>query len=190
MGVPESPPMDAARWLAALFEAHERRVLAYALRRTATEADAEDIAAETFVVAWRRRREVPDDALPWLLGVARRLLANQRRGQGRRAGLFARLVQQRSEVAAVSVGDEGPAIRALVRLSPSDQELLRLVAWEELDHRSIGLALGISENAVAIRLHRARQRFRDELLKESGPSRTSTQAKGNLNGAVQEQPND
>ena len=183
--------MDAARWLAALFETHERRVLAYALRRTAIEADAEDIAAETFVVAWRRRREVPDDALPWLLGVARRLLANQRRGQGRRAGLFARLVQERSEVTAPSSdGNEGPAIRALVRLGPADQELLRLVAWEELDHRSIGLVLGISENAVAIRLHRARQRFRDELLKESGSSRTSTQAKGNLNGAVQEQPND
>jgi RNA polymerase sigma-70 factor (ECF subfamily) len=179
--------MDAARWLDELFAAHERRVLAYALRRTPTEADAEDIAAETFLVAWRRRADVPDDALPWLLGVARRLIANQRRSQRRRVGLFARLIGQAAEPAGGVVDSgSGPAQQALARLSTDDQELLRLVAWEELDRRSIGLVLGITPNAVAIRLHRARQRLRDELLKDSGSNRTSSDTKGNLNGAVQE----
>jgi RNA polymerase sigma-70 factor (ECF subfamily) len=171
--------------------AHERRVLAYALRRTATAADAEEVAAETFVIAWRRRGQVPEDPLPWLFGVARRLVANQRRARQRQLGLIARITQRGVDAPpTVAVGVEGPATRALVRLRPDDQELLRLVAWEELDHRSIGLMLGISENAVAIRLYRARQRFRDELLKDSGQIRTSTSTKGNLDGAVQEQPND
>jgi len=185
------PLTDAARWLDGLIATHERRVLAYALRRTPTEDDAEEVAAETFVVAWRKRAEVPADALPWLLAVARRVLANQRRSQQRRLGLIARLIQEPTEpTSSVGAADRGPAIRTLERLRPDDQELLRLVAWEELDHRSIGQVLGISENAVAIRLYRARQRFRDELLKDSGHIRTSTSTKGNLDGAVQEQPND
>ena len=57
------------------FEEHFRAVSAYALRRT-TPAEAEDAVAETFLVAWRRLDELPDDAKPWLLGVARRVLAN------------------------------------------------------------------------------------------------------------------
>ena len=190
MGVRDPRPVDAARWLDELVAAHERRVLAYALRRTPTEADAEEISAETFVVAWRRRRDVPTDALPWLLAVARRLIANQRRAQQRRSGLLARLMRQDPEPAVAGLADEGPAQRALARMGADDQELLRLVVWDELDHRSIGLVLGITPNAVAIRLHRARQRLRDEFLKDSGTTRTSTEAKGNLNGAVQEPGND
>ncbi len=61
---------------AALYEIHHARVLAYALRRTRTVADAEDAAAETFVVAWRKRASIPADPLPWLYGIARRVLAN------------------------------------------------------------------------------------------------------------------
>lgn len=81
---------------------------------------------------------------------------------------------------------DGPGLAALGRLRPDDQELLRLVAWEELDHRAIGLVLGISSNAVAIRLLRARRRFAEELLKDPGSSRTSTEVKGAVNGASQE----
>jgi DNA-directed RNA polymerase specialized sigma24 family protein len=71
------------RFVRRQFEATHRQVLAYAMRRTRIEADAEDIAAETFAIAWRRMTEVPPIPLPWLYGVARRLLANQRRGTGR-----------------------------------------------------------------------------------------------------------
>jgi len=181
---------DAALWLDELIAIHERRVLAYALRRTPTAADAEEVAAETFVIAWRKRSQIPADPLPWLLGVARRLLANQRRGQRRYLGLITRMTATTMDPAVSMDAGDGAAVRTLGRLRPNDQELLRLVAWEELDHRSIGVVLGISENAVAIRLHRARQRFRDEILKDPAPSRTSTHTKGNLNGAVQEQSND
>lgn len=180
---------DAARRLDDLFQAHERRVLAFALRRTASPADAEDVAAETFSIAWRKIDQVPDDALPWLLAVARRVIANQRRGGQRRAWLFQKLRRQ-SVPAPISLaqGDpvDSPALAALARLRPDDQELLRLVAWEELDQRAIGQVLGISVNAVAIRLFRARIRFKDEFVKDPGGIRTSTEAKGTINGALQE----
>jgi hypothetical protein len=63
-----------------LFADHQRAVLGYALRRAQTPTDALDVVAETFLVAWRRIDVVPgrDDARPWLLSVARRVLANQR----------------------------------------------------------------------------------------------------------------
>jgi len=69
-----------------LYDTHARAVLAYALRRTASADDAEDAASETFIVAWRRLDRVPgvDEALPWLFGVARKVLANPRRAAARR----------------------------------------------------------------------------------------------------------
>jgi RNA polymerase sigma factor (sigma-70 family) len=165
----------------ALFRAHERAVLAYAMRRTATLADAEDAAAETFAIAWRKLDAVPaaiDDALPWLYAVARRVLANQRRGIGRRERLAA-LLQVRDVPTPHPVGEatDGPAFQALATLSAADQELLRLVAWEELGNQQIAVVLGITANAVAIRLHRARQRF-SAALKSIDPTRTSTQVQG------------
>lgn len=185
---------DRARF-EAVFEAHHRRVFAYALRRCAGEADAEDIVAETFTVAWRRVGDLPprERALPWLVAVARRTAANQRRGSLRRVGLFDRLRSQ--PVAPAAPVPESQAMDALLRLRPDDQELLRLVAWEGLDHAEIGEVLGISANAVAIRLHRARQRYVEVLaavaaedLKGSDPSRTPTSTRGRMPGQATEEP--
>jgi DNA-directed RNA polymerase specialized sigma24 family protein len=171
----------------AAFEAHHPVVLGYALRRSATEQDAEDAVADTFAIAWRRVDRLPDpaDALPWLLAIARRVLANQRRSIGRRLRLVVRLrVEERAS--APTPPASGPAIDALDRLPPDDRELLRLLAWDGLTQAEAGVVLGMSANAVAIRLHRARRRFADELgrqtLKGSAPSRTSHQVEGNLPG--------
>ena len=147
--------------LAALFESHFEQLLAYARRRTPQLSDAEDLVAETFSVAWRRLDSVPkvrEQQLPWLYGVARRLLANQRRGVARRLRLTERL---RSTFTAPPAGDPVPEVVAAVAGLPErDQELLRLIAWEGLTHAEAALVLGISPNAVAIRLHRARERLR------------------------------
>jgi RNA polymerase sigma-70 factor (ECF subfamily) len=158
----------------ALFEAHHRALLAYAARRCPSLTDAEDVVADVFVVAWRRLDDVPagDDALPWLYGVARRTIGNQRRGTARRANLQARLEQTTERPVVPPPADTEPALEALSRLSRDDQELLRLVAWEGLSHAEIAQALGISVNAVAIRLHRARARFEKTMVK--GPSRWRT----------------
>ena len=176
----------------ALFTEHQRHVLAYAMQRTQTLADAEDVAAETFAIAWRRLDAVPGDPLPWLYAVARRVLANQRRGNGRRARLAALLgVEDVPTPLRVGEDRDGPAFSALASLVPGDQELLRLVAWEELRNPQVAEVLGITPNAVAIRLHRARARFaaaldretRDEDLKDLDPSRTSAEVKGTHDAA-------
>lgn len=158
---------------ARMYEAHYRSVLAYARRRTRSSTDADEVVSETFLTAWRRLDVVlaDDEALPWLFGVARRVISNQRRGNSRRAGLDTRLARQvvsaDPEVdAALLANDEHQVVLgALVRLKPDDQELLRLVAWEKLSHRDAARVLGCSEGAVAVRLNRARARLGKELAK-------------------------
>ncbi len=171
----------------ALFMEHRRPVLAYAMRRTPTLADAEDVAAETFIIAWRKVDSIPADGLPWLYAVARRVLANHRRGNGRRERLAA-LLRVEDVPTPMRAGEDhdGPAFTALASLSPADQEVLRLVAWENLGNQGIAAVLGVTPNAVAIRLHRARARFADALTRTSGdddlkgldPSRTVADVKG------------
>ncbi len=83
-----------------LWRAHHREVLAYCRRRIAPE-EASEVAAEVFAVAWRRLDSVPAEPRAWLLGVARRLLANRRRAATRRARLLDRI---RGEVAGAVPG--------------------------------------------------------------------------------------
>lgn len=155
----------------ALYARFADAVYRYAVRRTANTADAEDVLSETFAICWRRLGDVPPGKeLPWLYGVARRVLANQRRSRGRMEALRTRLQAQ-------PVVDPGPpagqdsALAALERLSEADKEVLRLSLWEGLTPTEIAVALDISENAVYIRLHRARQRFAAQFQKESGDAR-------------------
>ena len=180
--------VDARARFEAVFETHHRRVLAYALRRTASEADAEDVTAETFAIAWRRVGDLPppEDALPWLLATARRVAANHHRGRRRWFGLLDRL---RAEPMPVSAPSDSAAAEALERLGRSDQELLRLLAWDGLSQAEAGEVLGVSSNAVAIRLHRARKRFAAELqvveaarMKGLDGDRTPLPVKGRLSG--------
>ncbi|TWD80100.1 RNA polymerase ECF family sigma subunit [Kribbella amoyensis] len=155
-----------------LFAAHREAVLGYLRRRTGNGHDAADLLADTFLVVWRRLDDVPagDQTRPWLYGVARRALANHRRGEGRRTALADRL---RSELTETTPPEPAPdtstAGRAFRALPDADRELLSLVAWEELDSAQIATALGCSRNAVRIRLHRARKRFA-KLLAASPPA--------------------
>lgn len=153
------------------YREHRPAVLGYALRRVSTPADAADVVAETFLIAWRRPDEVPPDprTRPWLLGVARRVLANQRRGALRRRSLVAKLREVLDEhvhrdATEVAGAPEPPAIaavrRAVERLSDSDRELLRLTSWEGLSPSEIATALSIPPSTVRVRLHRARRRLR------------------------------
>ena len=89
-----------------LYDRHHRQVLAYLLRRADRE-DAFDAAEDVFLVAWRRLCEVPpgDRALPWLYGVARRVLANHRRSASRFARLTRRVAAHRGDRPPGSRGD-------------------------------------------------------------------------------------
>lgn len=135
-------------------------ILGYAVRRCASPEDAADVVAETFTVAWRRFEEVPagEKARLWLYGVARRVLANHRRGESRRRLRTTRL---RDEIAAVGADpvDASAIHQAFRTLSDDDRELLGLVAWEGLDHSGIAAVLCCSKGAARVRLHRARGRF-------------------------------
>lgn len=146
----------------ALFERTHTALLGYAVRRVADPADAADVVAEAFLVAWRRIDEAPagDEARPWLFGIARLVLANTHRGDRRRLALADRL---RAEVVAVvrpaDVDAATDVERALRRLPEDDREVLRLTAWEQLAHDEVALALGVSRSAARMRLHRARRRL-------------------------------
>jgi RNA polymerase sigma-70 factor, ECF subfamily len=144
--------------LEALWHDWHRQVLAYALRRS-DRATAEEVVAETFVIAWRRLDALPEPPLPWLLAVARRVLANLRRGERRRLALVDRLRSEPPPVTATVPDAEGPALAALAALSERDREALLLHAWDGLDHAGAGTVMGCSPATFAVRLHRARERF-------------------------------
>jgi RNA polymerase sigma-70 factor (ECF subfamily) len=152
----------------ACFRAHYAEVLAYALRRLGERGAAEDVAAQTFAVAWRRLDALPADPLPWLLGVARHVIQNEARSARRRSRLLARITGQHRALAAAadpadSVPERSDILAALGRLSEGDREVLRLAAWEGLDARRAAAALGCTRGAYALRLHRARRRLAKEL---------------------------
>jgi RNA polymerase sigma-70 factor (ECF subfamily) len=160
---------DAEERFRALFGRCSRPLLTYALRRVREPADAADVVAETFVVAWRRLDEIPPggEARLWLFGVARRLVANQRRGELRRSRLAGRLWAELAEH--VELDPMAPAETrevveaALAGMDDDDVELLRLTSWEGLTPAEIGVVHGIPAAMARSRLHRARRRFRARL---------------------------
>jgi RNA polymerase sigma factor (sigma-70 family) len=149
-------------------------LLAYAVRRVQQPEDAADVVAETFLVAWRRIREMPPEAEVrlWLYGVARRVLSNHHRGGERRERLGERLRQRIR--AAVSVDPDGVVperltIRAALRmLGEADRELMMLTYWEGLEPREAAVVLQVSPATVRTRLSRARAKLRDLLGDDPG----------------------
>jgi len=142
--------------LAAMWQADAPRVLSYARRHVGFN-DAPDVVSETFVVAWRRLAQVPEPALPWLIGTARRIIDNTKRSDRRRTALTQR-VEQLSAVAAPG-GDNSARHEALQRLAGLPEhyrEALLLVAWDGLDSSQAAAAAGLSAAAFRKRLQRAR----------------------------------
>jgi RNA polymerase sigma-70 factor (ECF subfamily) len=135
------------------------------LARRTDAGTADDVLGDTLLVLWRRYDELPAEPLPFAYGVARLCLANAERGarrQRRLAGRIATLDPPRE--APEPVGDDRLG-EALAALSADDADLLRLWAWEQLTPGEIGTVLDVTENAAAIRLHRARARLREKLRK-------------------------
>lgn len=149
-----------------LYDANYDDIWRYCLRRSDSAWSAEEALSETFAVAWKKLDSAPGgaDARPWLFGIARNHLRNSWRKRRTGARLVDRLRHTTppampDDPAAVAVDGSDEIMEALQRLKPADREVLELAAWEELPHREIAGILDISENAVGIRLHRARQRF-------------------------------
>jgi RNA polymerase sigma-70 factor (ECF subfamily) len=123
------------RALEALYTAHADRVRAYLLHRTDRET-AQDILSETFVLAWRKS------------GSERLAVMADRTG----AAEIGDAIGTRAEVAA-----------ALSALSEQDREVLVLSAWYGLTAKQAAVVAGCTATAFAVRLHRARKRFRAAL---------------------------
>lgn len=168
-----SPPYDRrARFedvVSTIFDPLQRYI-----RRRVPAAEVDDILAEALLTLWRRLDDVPgDDPLPWSYGVARRTLANHRRAGERRLRLLDRLSQdaalgqplQPSFDPEGEIDDEHLAV-AFASMSPSDQEVLRLWAWEALEPRDIATTLGLTPNAATIRLSRARRKLGDAMTRQ------------------------
>lgn len=165
VGAADRPASPEARFHA-LFSRHYPAVFGYAARRVGRD-EAGDAAAEVFAVAWRRLARVPaePEALPWLYGVARRVVANHERSANRRRRLAARAAAQAPGPAPAPGPDPAglDVEAALGRLSPVDREVLRLAAWEELEPAEIAAVVGCSANAASVRLHRARRHLAEEM---------------------------
>lgn len=162
MGVLPHERGDAEARLEALFRRHWRDVAAY-VRRRAEPAVVEDVVAETFLVAWRRLDDVPGDARPWLLAVARKTLSTQRRSSARRRSLASRLEATQPSAAVSDSPGEPDVVEALGRLSEKDREAITLVACEELSPGEAAVVVGQSPAAFRVRLHRAKRRLREQL---------------------------
>src|SRR5689334_14550512 len=135
----------AAERFEELFRRHHQAVAAYARRRVSGES-CDDVVASAFLVAWRRLDEVPADSLPWLLAVARNVIATQQRGTRRRGALRIRLEHADGSVTPGSAPEEpaGRVAAALGRLPANDREAITLIAWDGLRPAEAATVLGQS----------------------------------------------
>lgn len=146
----------------------------YGRHRGVSGDDLQDLLADTYEVAWRRFEDLPsgDEAVPWLIAVARNHLRNHRRRLQRDRGLLARLGPPQTSTGPGTpdgAADWQAVRRALSRLPSSDRELVLLVAWDELTPAQAAAVLGITPGAARTRLHRARSRLNAELQAHRPP---------------------
>ncbi len=162
---------DEARFVD-IYRRFGKSIQAYCARRTAGSQVA-DAVADIFLVAWRRIDQVPegDAALPWLYGVAYKVVSHQWRHRARSHRLRERLAglanvdELTPEVLLVRSEEYRVVLTASARLKPIDQEILRLTLWEELSHHDVATVLGIEASAVKQRAYRARRNLANEYQK-------------------------
>lgn len=156
------PSFRDSAWFDQMFSEHAAAVHRYFVRRSAID-DVDDLVAEVFTTAWRRRDKIPHDmVLPWLYRTAGYLLANHRRKPVLTLiGEYGEQRAGRSADPAEILVEDDELREALSHLSPRDRNILMLHAWEGLDGEALGRALGISRGGAAAALSRARSRLRE-----------------------------
>lgn len=160
-----------------LYELHAQAVYNHALRLTGNWSAAEEVMSETFLAAWRGRRDVEGDGgslRPWLFGIATNKARNAERGVRRRLAFLARrsevdVVGDFAEELAGRVDDArrlAEVRRVLGRLRRHEREVLALCVWGGLDYAQAAEALGVPVGTVRSRLSRARKRLREFVERE------------------------
>lgn len=149
------------------FRDHYAQMLAFSMRRVCGRETAEDVVADAFAVAWRRRDRIPDPALPWLYAIAGHVIANQYRSIRRRHSLDTRLAQESGGAPgpdpAESLDRRDAFSAAFALLAEQEREVLRLIAWDGLDTGDAARVFGCSPGAFRVRLHRARRKLEKQL---------------------------
>lgn len=144
-----------------VYRAHYEDVLRF-VRRRAHPMNVDDVVGETFLAAWRRRREVPEDARPWLFGTARNLILNANRGMRRQSALVVHIGRTATVDAhdpTVGVDIRLELVEAWQALAAADQEVLALHVWEDLTAKEAARVLGCTRASYSMRLTRARRRL-------------------------------
>ncbi|MFD0903373.1 RNA polymerase sigma factor [Actinomadura sediminis] len=155
---------------AGLFDRHYAAIHGYASRRLGPTL-ADDVAAETFLIAFDRRGSYDAsraDVRPWLYGIASNLIARQHRAEARQYRALARAGSRDVEAGHADLvagrldaqAARGPLAKALRKLSRGDRDVLLLVAWADLGVAEAAEALGIPAGTARSRLHRARKKIR------------------------------
>jgi RNA polymerase sigma-70 factor (ECF subfamily) len=158
---------------AAVFDRHAPVIYRYLLRRVGR-GSADDLVAETFLVAFAKRRSYDPrrpDARPWLYGIATNVVAQHRRDEVRWCRLLATACDEPETpghadrvVADATAGSVRSLLaKALAGLAGVDRDVLLLVAYEELSYEEVARALAIPVGTVRSRLHRARAQLREAL---------------------------
>jgi RNA polymerase sigma factor (sigma-70 family) len=161
---------------AGLYDRHAAPLHRYAARRLGAGA-ADDIVAETFLDAFRKRHRYDlsvRDARPWLYGIAANLIGKHSRAEVRMLRAYARTGadpvlaetanhtdEADSRLASAAVRQDLAA--ALAALARGDRDVLLMIAWADLSYAEVATALGIPVGTVRSRLHRARARIRAAL---------------------------
>lgn len=160
-----------------------RAITGYAVRRCSNSSDVADLVSETFLVgleASSRYRPESETALPWLFGIARRVLARQRR----KATGMTRLIMKNSNAspsftdseaeavaAAIDAARDAPAVQAAIdHLTRAERDVFELVAFDGLSPSEAAVALDLTPNAARLRLSRARRHLRQALADSRGVS--------------------
>lgn len=160
---PEDAEAENLREFEEFYRQHFKAISRYVTRRLPSSSHDEVIAA-AFVVAWKKFATVERPSLPWLYRIASFEVTNERRRLGR--------VPPIVELADVNICDQFgledviDVSRAFGSLNDHDQELLRLVYWEELGRAEIAQVVGCSINTLNVRIHRALERLRGSIARE------------------------
>ena len=164
---------------AILYDRYMAEIYRYLAGRLGTEA-ADDLAAETFLVAFRKRRTFDPargGVRPWLYGIATNLVAQHRRGLSRMLAAFRRVPvadpfevgpEDRVPTKVDAAGVRGPLAAAIAGLPAGDRDVLLLIALAGLTYQEVAESLGIPYGTVGSRLNRARRKVR-AVLGETNP---------------------
>jgi RNA polymerase sigma-70 factor (ECF subfamily) len=184
------PEAEQTRRFTALYRAHYQQVYAYAVTHAGRQF-ADEVVADTFLVAWRRFAVLPRNApLPWLLGVARNVVRERFRDQARQqavpAEMRAWLRDEQMLVADVADGvtERAAVLAALTRLSEEDRDLLTLVAWHGLTPGQAARVVGCSTATYFVRLHRARHRLQKAMAATEPSLSRTTDAPARLRESI------